>query len=66
MIAFMIYLIIGAIFATCVKLSGEVKKQMSNLNVNNTLGTQIIIFVAITIFWLPSYLKWGLKRKGGN
>lgn len=66
MTAFMIYLLVGALWALLCKLSGEIDKQLENdPNLNNSLDTQLGITVAIIIFWAPILVAIGLdKRKG--
>lgn len=64
MTAFMIYLLVGAMWSLLCKISGEVDKQLDEQGWNTT-GVQVWMFIVITLFWAPMLVSWGLgKRKG--
>lgn len=64
MTAFMIYLLVGAMWSLLCKISGEVDKQLEEQGWNTT-GVQVWMFIVITLFWAPILVSWGLgKRKG--
>lgn len=65
MTAFMIYLLVGALWALICKLSGEIDKQLENdPNLTNSLAVQLGITLVIILFWGPILVAWGLgKRK---
>lgn len=64
MTAFMIYLLVGAMWSLLCKISGEVDKQLDEQGWNTT-GVQVWMFIVITLFWAPILVSWGLgKRKG--
>ena len=65
MTAFMVYLLVGALWALLCKLSGEIDKQLENdPYLNNSLAVQLGITIVIIIGWGPILVAWGLgKRK---
>lgn len=64
MTAFMIYLLVGAIWALLCKLTGEIDRQLDEQGWN-FLGAQLGITVVIIIFWAPVFVAiWLEKRKG--
>lgn len=64
MTAFMIYLLVGAMWSLLCKISGEIDKQLEEQGWNTT-GVQVWMFIVITLFWAPILVSWGLgKRKG--
>ena len=64
MTAFMIYLLVGAMWSLLCKISGEVDKQLDEQGWNTT-GVQVWMSIVITLFWAPILVSWGLgKRKG--
>lgn len=64
MTAFMIYLLVGAMWSLLCKISGEIDKQLDKQGINST-GYQLGITLVIIIFWAPILVSWGLgKRKG--
>lgn len=66
MTAFMIYLLIGALWSLICKLSGEIDKILESDDLmSNTLGWQIGMTAVITLFWGPILVSlWLEKRKG--
>lgn len=66
MTAFMIYLLVGAMWSLLCKMSGEIDKQLEKDDLmSNSLGWNIGIAIVITLFWAPILISWGLgKRKG--
>ncbi|KAB2380209.1 hypothetical protein [Bacillus toyonensis] len=66
MTAFMIYLLVGALWALLCKLSGEIDKQLEDYPyLNNSLAVQLGITIVIIFGWAPILVAWGLgKRKG--
>lgn len=64
MTAFMIYLLVGAMWSLLCKISGEIDKQLDEQGWNTT-GVQVLLFIVITLGWAPILVSWGLgKRKG--
>lgn len=64
MTAFMIYLLVGAMWSLLCKISGEIDKQLDEQGWNTT-GVQVCMFIVITLGWAPLMISWGLgKRKG--
>jgi uncharacterized membrane protein len=66
MTPFMIYLLVGALLALILKLSGGVDKALERDSLmSNTLKWQIVFFVVTVIFWAPVIIsEWFKKRKG--
>lgn len=65
MTPFMIYLLVGALWAGLCKLSGEIDRQLEEQG-NNTLGRQLGITLVIFLFWAPILVVIGLEKRKGE
>lgn len=65
MTAFMIYLLVGAMWSLLCKLSGEIDRQLDEQEIN-TLGWQLGITVVIILFWAPVLVVVGLEKRKGE
>lgn len=65
MTPFMIYLLVGALWAFICKLSGEIDRQLDESGIN-TVGWQVAILVAVIIFWAPVLVAIGLGKSKGE
>lgn len=67
MTAFMIYLLVGTIWALLCKLSGEIDRQIeADHTLNNSLATQLGITLVIIIFWAPIFVAIVLEKRKGE
>jgi len=55
MTPFMIYLLVGALWALICKLTGQIDKQLEEQGINS-LAWQLGITIVIIIFWAPVIL----------
>lgn len=65
MTAFMIYLLVGALWAALCKRSGDIDRQLDEQGIN-TLGWQLGITIVIIIGWGPILVIWGLEKRKGE
>ncbi|WOL25711.1 hypothetical protein [Pectobacterium phage PcaP2EGY] len=65
MTAFMIYLLVGAMWSLLCKLSGEIDRQLDEQGIN-TLGWQLGITLVIILFWAPVLVVVGLEKRKGE
>jgi len=67
MTAFMIYLLVGALWAALCKWSGEIDRQLEeDPNLNNSLAIQLGITMVIILMWAPILVIWGLEKRKGE
>lgn len=62
MTPFMIYLLVGALWAALCKWSGEIDKQLEEQGIN-TLAWQLGITIVIILFWAPVLVVVGLEKR---
>lgn len=65
MTAFMIYLLVGAMWSLLCKWSGEIDRQLDEQGIN-TLGWQLGVTLVIIIFWAPILVVVGLEKRKGE
>ncbi|PEL23417.1 hypothetical protein COL55_13415 [Bacillus toyonensis] len=65
MTAFMIYLLVGALWAGLCKLSGEIDRQLDE-QCMNSLIRQLGITIVIILGWGPILVIWGLEKRKGE
>ncbi|PGM47393.1 hypothetical protein [Bacillus thuringiensis] len=65
MTPFMIYLLVGTLWAALCKWSGEIDKQLEERG-TNTLGWQLGITIVIILFWAPVLVVVGLEKRKGE
>ncbi len=65
MTPFMIYLIVGALWAALCKWSGEIDRQLDEQGANS-LRNQLGITVVIILMWAPILVIWGLEKRKGE
>lgn len=65
MTPFMIYLLVGALWAALCKWSGEIDRQLEEQG-TNTLGWQFGITIVIILMWAPILVIWGLEKRKGE
>lgn len=65
MTPFMIYLLVGALWAALCKWSGEIDRQLEEQGANS-LRNQLGITVVIILMWAPILVIWGLEKRKGE
>lgn len=65
MTPFMIYLLVGALWAALCKWSGEIDRQLEEQGINS-LRNQLGITIVIILFWAPILVIWGLEKRKGE
>jgi len=65
MTPFMIYLLVGALWAALCKWSGEIDKQLEEQGANS-LRNQLGITIVIILMWAPILVIWGLEKRKGE
>lgn len=65
MTPFMIYLLVGALWATLCKWSGEIDRQLEEQGANS-LRNQLGITIVIILMWAPILVIWGLEKRKGE
>ncbi|EOQ00979.1 hypothetical protein IKC_06177 [Bacillus cereus VD184] len=65
MTPFMIYLLVGALWAGLCKWSGGIDKQLEEQGANS-LRNQLGITVVIILMWAPILVIWGLEKRKGE
>ncbi|PFK68301.1 hypothetical protein COJ25_17350 [Bacillus cereus] len=65
MTPFMIYLLVGALWAALCKWSGEIDRQLDEQGANS-LRNQLGITIVIILMWAPILVIWGLEKRKGE
>lgn len=65
MTPFMIYLLVGALWAALCKWSGEIDRQLEEQGANS-LRNQLGITIVIILMWAPILVIWGLEKTKGE
>lgn len=65
MTPFMIYLLVGALWAALCKWSGEIDRQLKEQGANS-LRNQLGITIVIILMWAPILVIWGLEKTKGE
>lgn len=65
MTPFMIYLLVGALWAALCKWSGEIDRQLEEQGANS-LRNQLGITIVIILMWAPILVIWGLEKRKGE
>jgi hypothetical protein len=65
MTPFMIYLLVGALWAVLCKWSDEIDRQLEEQGANS-LRNQLGITIVIILMWAPILVIWGLEKRKGE